>query len=969
MTDTSSNKVSKRLLSPRPLVTGLMCMLILGCSGGREAEPTNNNNYTGGGASSSSSSSSDSSSNSSSSSSSVAQGCEENCIIINEAMSSNSIFKDEDGDSPDWFEIHNYGTQAVSLLDWSITDDDSIPQKWAFPEYNLRAGGYLRVWASDKGRSGLGVFRTLVNQGDEFSYLIPTSAVDANWPTLGFDDGTWLRANSGFGYGDDDDATVVELGTLAVFARRVFQLSSAAEVSELWLDIDYDDAFVAYLNGVEIARSNMLGEQPAFDAVPTAQREASMYQSGNPVRFDVTENRDLLQDGDNVLSIQVHNQSSGSSDLTLIPFLSAFYNTSTTDGVEPPTLLALEDRGFHTNFKISSSGETLYLYNANGSQTASLVVEGLTSEYSIGRSVNTGDVVYYKTPTPGYRNTPTEYTGIVSSEVVFSHQGGVNSPASVSLSGAASGEIIRYTLNASEPTAASPQYSGALAISDNTVIRASVFSSGYIASRANSRTYLSNVSHDLPVVALVTDADNLFNEDTGIYMYGDSYEPVEPYYGANFWQDWERDIHFSFYTADGSLGTALNGGVKIFGGWSRALDQRSLSIFARNRYGTKEIDYPLFPGLPYDTFESVVLRNSGNDWLNTMMRDAALTSLMQGSGLDIQAFRPVVSYINGEYWGLYNLREKVNEDFLASRHGIDPDEVDILERQGEIVEGDNTDYNALMVFVENNSLDETANYNVVAEQIDIDNFILYQVAQIYFNNQDWPGNNIKFWRAPGGKWRWILYDTDFGFGIWNPEDYYQDTLAFALSESGPEWPNPPWSTLLLRRLIENETFRNKLINCFADELNTRFLPAAVSSHIDTITADIAAEIPAHFNRWEGTAGEFWSTNVANMKGYGNSRPAQQRSHIENRFGLTGQYSLTVTNSNPQQGSVLLNTIALSDSRWSGLYFNEVPITLTAQASDGYVFSHWQGDSDATTAKITLSPSSATSLQAVFTAAP
>ena len=150
-----------------------------------------------------------------------------------------------------------------------------------------------------------------------------------------------------------------------------------------------------------------------------------------------------------------------------------------------------------------------------------------------------------------------------------------------------------------------------------------------------------------------------------------------------------------------------------------------------------------------------------------MMRDVLLTSLMEDSNLDIQAYRSVASYLNGEYWGLYNIREKINEHYLASLHNLDPDEINIVELNGEVIHGDNEAYLNMVSFVSNNSLSSSENYQQIADQIDIDNYIQYQVAQIYYDNRDWPGNNIKFWQPTGGKWRWILFDTDFGAGTWN----------------------------------------------------------------------------------------------------------------------------------------------------------------------------------------------------------
>ncbi len=195
-------------------------------------------------------------------------------------------------------------------------------------------------------------------------------------------------------------------------------------------------------------------------------------------------------------------------------------------------------------------------------------------------------------------NSSEEFTGITLSEIVFSHNGGEFNGQSISLSGAASqGEQIRYTLDATVPNSQSPLYSSAISIDGNTVVRAKVFQDDYIPSRTASRTFITSNTHALPIVTLVTEPDTLFDEQQGIYVYGpeENYEDALPFFGANFWQDWERDIHFSFYEPSGELGIAMDAGIKIFGAWSRANNQRSLSIFARSRYGFGKLRIPAFP--------------------------------------------------------------------------------------------------------------------------------------------------------------------------------------------------------------------------------------------------------------------------------------------------------------------------------------------------------------------------------------
>ena len=628
---------------------------------------------------------------------------------------------------------------------------------------------------------------------------------------------------------------------------------------------------------------------------------------------------------------------------------------------------------FHTNFKISSSGETLYLFDDLGVLVDSFLVENVPTDNSIGISNEGNEIVYFEQPTPGAVNSANENKGSITSEVIFSHTGGAVAPLTLELSGNNENQDIRYTTNATEPHENSALYTQPIVIDNTTVVRARILQTDYLSSSIQSHSYLVNVTHNLPIVTLITEPDNFFNNDTGIYVFGDTHEADLPFLGANFWDDVEKPINVSLYEKNGQLGINFDAGVKIFGGWSRANEQRSLSLFARSKYGVSEIDYPMFPELEYDKYQALVLRNSGNDWLISMLRDGFMTQLMQNSGLDTQAYRPVATYLNDQYWGMYNLREKINEHFIASKHNVDIDELDILEKDSEVIHGNADAYNVLASYISNNSLAGDEAYNYVSEQIDINNYIMYQLAQIYFNNTDWPGNNIKFWKAKEGKWRWILFDTDFGFGIWNEFDYFNNTLAFSLEANGPDWPNPPWSTFLFRKLIENETFKQQFINQFADELNSRFLSTNISTLLDQMMNNIAIEMPKHFQRWKKNAQTTgWEQEIDKMKRFGNERSAYVFNHIADQFQLGGVHTVNIDNL--QNGTVTLNSLLIEETPWSGSYFDGVPITLTANPNEGYVFSHWavvagvdslEEINNVTTVKISVSLTEFTSLWPVF----
>lgn len=880
-------------------------------------------------------------------------------IRINEVVSSNSVFFDEDGDTPDWIELHNSGTQNVNLENWTISDDLNNLSKWSFPNITIPANDYLMLWASNKDRNQITSSRTLVNQGDLYKYQIPTSELNANWTHLDFDDTNWDNGISGFGYADNDDATIIPNGTSSIYIRKNFDLNSVEDIISLILDIDYDDGFVAYINGIEIARANINGVPPPYNASTNQDHEAQMYNGGLPDRFQISDFSSILVEGSNVLAIQAHNISPYSSDFTVIPFLSAIYSSVNSTGIDPPEILNLIDNNFfHTNFKISTTSETLTLSDNNGTIVDQLIVEGLPPNTSIGVSNFSNSIVFYTDTTPNAQNANTQFLGAIQNEVIFSENGGLKTqPISLSLSGNQANQVIRYTIDGSTPNEQSLTYNGTINISENTSVRARIYAPNYLPSKTGTESYILGANHNIDIMLLSVKPGDFFDDDYGIYVFGPegTYSYDIPYFGANFWEDWERPIHFSFYENNSDESAKFNAGVRIFGGWSRGQNgQRSLAFYARGQYGDSKFEHSFFDNVTYDNFEAFVLRNSGQDWLRSSMKDIMLTSLLRGSELDFQDYNPVATYINGEYWGMYNMREKINEHMLASKHNLNADEITLLTNNAEVIEGSNQEYTQIIDYINSYDLSDDTNFEFIRDKIDLKNYTLYQASNIYINNTDWPGNNIKFWKHQDVKWRWIMYDTDFGFGpFWNISNYWEDTLSFALDPDGQGWPNPPWSTLLFRKLTTNIGFRNQFINRYADELNTRFLPNNVINHIDETYAIIEPEILAHYNRWKddpSVIDEIWDIYgyvdyyVDNMKDFAVNRHPVVKEHIKQQFGLPDYHPLNITNLDTSQGYVEVNeNLSIQEDSWSGDYFETVPVKLTAIAEFGYEFSHWSGD--------------------------
>ncbi|MBA4409628.1 MAG: CotH kinase family protein [Bacteroidota bacterium] len=889
---------------------------------------------------------------------------------INEVMSSNGgVITDVDGDTPDWIEFYNAGTVPLSLNGYGLSDKKDQPFQWIFPDFQVRPGEYLVVYASGKDRRQAPAYwNTIISKGDEWKYLVPKAEPATNWRFNDFNDASWLSGKSGFGYGDDDDATKFTDAT-SVFLRKKFNVANPSEIAQLILHMDYDDGFVAYLNGKEIARANMVGrgEFPAFNALATDQHEALIYQGLTPEKFVIDNPSSLLKAGENVLAIQAHNIFSTSTDFSAIPFLTV----GTTDTPANPRIIAslkLSVEQLHTNFKLDADGESVYLTKPSGELADSVQIGVLTLDTSYGRTLkNTSVWAVFPTSSPGKENTgeafPTDRPAIPE----FSTPGGIYSATlKVKLTAPSTKDTIYYTLDGSVPTRLSYIFSSEININTSKVVRARILKSGMLPGETATNSYILRGINKLPVVSVSMNPADLWDYYKGIYVKGPKAETKTPFFGANFWMDWEKACHFELMETTGNKVIDVDAGVKIFGNWSRANEQKSMAIYCRKGYGSEFMKYKIFNERPFDEFKNLVLRNSGNDWNNTMFRDGLMAGLTFGLNIEQQAFRPSVFFLNGEYWGILNIREKINEHMIAAHHDVDPKEVSILEGNGSVVIGNNSDYWTMMSFLEQNTLSVQSNYNKMLEWIDVNSFIDYFASEIYFRNHDWPGNNIKYWKTNDskGRWRWILFDTDFGMGIWGSQPT-ENTLELATATNGPVWPNPPWSTLMFRRLLENTGFRNQFVNRFADLLNSKFLAERVNSAIDKKRNLIAEEIGKHLQKWNGGTVNDWQWNVQAAKNFATGRPSNVFNHIRLKFSFQNPQSIIVR-ADSTTGSIQINSLKLTNFPWIGIYFPDVPITLTAVPQAGFRFVKWTGiTSGSNLSTITVVPQANMDLTAFF----
>ena len=641
------------------------------------------------------------------------------------------------------------------------------------------------------------------------------------------------------------------------------------------------------------------------------------------------------------------------------------------------------------DFGLSKRGDKLSLSDPEGRLLQLLVIDAAEPDIAYGMDAS-GEFVWWTRATPGSENGGERIRNLMTYRrgctLTPSREAGFyEAPFVLSLTSDRPELIIRYTLDGSNPNTESPVYEGPIPITDRegepyryagrkvtftpahapareavelaTVLTAQAFDGETPIGKPLIRTYfvdpLGAQRYAFPVVSLTTDPDHLYDDATGIFVVGSRFLAASPRWpdgstAANYNQrgrEWERPIHMEFIE-DGTRTFSQPLGVRTFGGWSRAEPKKSLKLFARDAYSpeTKQMTHAFFPGMldsqgrEVDGFRQLVLRNGGNDWNTTLFRDPMMQELADDV-TDKQANRPVIVFLNGEYWGIYFLTESLDADWVAAHYGVDADTVGIIANGWELYEGteaDNEDYLALMAYLNQHSLKEAEAFSVVANWVDVEAYLRYQAAQIYFGNLDWPGNNFKMFRvrpedaagnagngatakgipaktdragvtadstdstdstvAPNvtdvtdGRWRPMLYDTDFGFGLYaDKSDVTHDTLWMALDPASRDWWNPPWATLLFRRLMENEACRRQFVDIMEESLQTRFSEETVLAQIEKWQETLEPEMAEYANRydlWRIPDVVTWKYDgIVHLKGYARQRPYQIRQQLARHLGF------------------------------------------------------------------------------------
>ncbi len=903
-------------------------------------------------------------------------------VVINEIQTSNTkTFFDENYNYDDWIEIYNSGASSVNLNGYGLSDDSLKPYKFIFPDYTLAAGSYVTVFAADTNSTNLTHWETAVKASDTWKYRANTSAPSStNWRDPAYSDASWSSGIGGIGMSDSDDGTTIS-GCVSVYMRRSFTISDTSKIFDAVFNMDYDDGFVAYLNGVEIARVNLgtPGNFPIWNEYAPLSHEAVLYQNQYPDSFHLDYNkvRSLLVNGTNVLAVETHNQSGTYTDMSSNPFLSfSVKNGSILFSSTPSWFHKAATTFLHANFKISKTGETVFLTNATNNLLDKKSTGNLEIDNSIAR-VPDGSANWCLTdiPTPNASNNATVCKTGYATFPIFSLIGGFYTGSrTLTLSTVYPGGTIRYTTDGSNVKETSTLYTGPITISSTQTIRARVFATNVIGSTTVTHTYFINLTCRMPVVSLTTDPANLYDYNSGIFADGPGYTSANPHFGANYWLDLEKDVTVEYYERDKSLQFQFNAGLAVTGGWSRAGGQKSLEIKLGDKYGLSNLNFSLQSLKPWnDKWNDFILHMAGNDRDICHMRDALMNRVLKPTFNNYIAYEPCLLMLNGANWGIYYFRENDDHHWVEGNYGYKPSEIDFLKESYfysgiEVKKGSDSAFFAMYDYATTASPSDADYYSTISKMMDLQNMADYFIAETYYPNDDWMGggnNNLKLWRPKkgDGKFKYLIYDLEFGLGY--SGSVSNNMLATARN------PSPHnYNSDIFDAFTQNPTYKRYFINRYADLINTIFLPSNIQTNAYALRDSMKYDYHFQNQKWSGADSSQWISNIATMMTFANNRPAYARNFVQSEYGMTSQVNLTLQVSPAGAGVIQISTITPTSYPWNGVYFNGNPVTITAIPNPGYTFDHFRSNvvisSNNTNQSVTYNFTSSDAITCYFT---
>lgn len=784
-------------------------------------------------------------------------------LYINEFMASNATtLLDGSGNYSDWMELYNSTDQDMDISGFGISDTIAQPMKYRLPQgTTIPAKGYLVIFLS--GNEGLidgelhapfglrayGEDVVLSSSGgkilDSYSYSrMETDVSMARTPDGTGEFASCSQPSPGYPNTSSGYEAFSQASRLPLSGVYISEFGSAYGSQSLdWVEIYNSTSQAVTLTGYGLTNNP---KNPAKWVFPETTIGAGQY-----------------------MLIQAEGNSAQKKNTARL------------------------------NFSISSSGESIFLFDPDGNLLDKLSAGPMKAGISYGRDAK-DNRLYYTSPTPGSANG-SGYSGVTSTPQFDVTPGIYSDTVTLSIS-ADEDEVIRYTTDCTTPDASSPAYTGPITINKNTVVRAAAFREGRLTGDTATGTYLfttDGAEHTLPVVTLVTDPDNLWDDKTGIYAYGDNYDASLPYgeaiATANYFEngdEWERPAAFEVFDENGQRVFNQNVGISIAGAFGRGRAQKGFNVIARSEYGASRLNYEFFPeDRGYGSYKAVVLRAGAQDQNRSKIRDELAVEILKGTDVNFlyQAYEPYVMYLNGEYWGVYFMKEKRNRFFVAQHEGTEnTSDMLIGKASTRVSYGTNEEWTELMAWVKEHDLSNSANYEYICGQIDVNSFMDYMVCELYTGNSDYA--NIQYYKLPGGKWKWIYYDFCWGF-----TNSSHKTVTLRMGDA-------PAASGLFNALIANREWKDAFCRRFAELLNTAFTSENVTAAVDRLYNLVESEIERErlkFNsdtfmgqkqHAECTGSyEGFVKEIDRIKQFAADRPAAIKADLKEALGLSDSY--------------------------------------------------------------------------------
>lgn len=593
----------------------------------------------------------------------------------------------------------------------------------------------------------------------------------------------------------------------------------------------------------------------------------------------------------------------------------------------------------HLPFKLSGGGEFFAILDADGNVIDKVKFPWVPVNKSYGRSLSSRQWVYFENATPLQANAANGKNEVSEPPVYTNGSGETGFPVNVGLSTTADESNILYSTDGTDPINGTV-FSSEFVIDETTTVRAVNTEPNTIASFPETRIYYQQNTVNLPVFSISTNNENLYGE-TGIYTnYNSS--------GAK----WERTVSIGYYNS--SLKFTNTAGIRIQGGNSVYMPKKSFRLFFRNGYGNSKLQASPFKNGP-SKFKNLVLRAGYDDDITvfngTLLRDPLSAEFWGLLGETATKSDWAAIYLNNSYWGIYNIRESINEYFVEDNLGISNFDLVRFQKWGVSLKYGTIDtWNQLIDFFETTNFAQPEAYNETAAFMDM-NSLLNLLAFVHcsqFRSWTWGAFGIK---PLNGKWTWTIWDTDRAYSTisWNGFTEYSNTNA-------EKWPN-----FIPQKLIKNERFKNELINRVCDLLNSSFKEDNALALFDSLANVIEPEMDNEYDKWNSGNRDNWDTNTDKIRNFLNKRPDEVRQQILDYFGIAD--SIVINIKTVGRGKVKINSLTLSKKEWYGIYMSDIPVTLEAIADFGSRFIRWENNG--TDNNITITSSSNITITAIF----